>query len=116
MTEWSQDIMARHQRLPIVTTTRLEISPGREIGIHDFLRGLKRPRPKVIATLPTYDLASLNAMVAVDHSVSVPFGTPPNGLLEEQNEVLTSPTPARLYARVERPTNEVMEAPKTVRK
>ena len=35
-----------HTSLPTVTTTRVELGPGRMISTHDFLRGLRRPKPK----------------------------------------------------------------------
>lgn len=108
--------MAQPLQLPIVTTTRLEISPGHEIDIQDFLRGLKRPRSKVTAAPAAHDIVSVNVMAVVGHSVSVPFELPISGLSEEQSGGLTSPMPAGFYVSVDRPTNEVMEAPKVIRK
>lgn len=108
--------MAQPLQLPVITTTYLEISPGQEIGIQDVLRGLKRPCPKFTAAPAAHDILSLNPTAALDHIVSVPFEPPSVGLFEEQNEVLMLPTPAGLYDRIERPTNEIMEAPRVVRK
>jgi len=104
--------MTRPLQLPTVTTTRIDISPGQEIGIQDFLRGLKRPRSKLITVPAAHDKLSLVATAVADHSVSVLSKALPNRTFGEQNEAVTSSMSADSYAG---PTDEVMKAPKVVR-
>jgi hypothetical protein len=103
--------MAQHHQLPFITTTRLEVSPGQEVGMHDFLRGLRRPRPRVIAVPAPHDILSLNATAAVDRSVSFQSEGPSRGLSKEQDELLTPPMRLEIHAMVHRPMNNIMEAP-----
>lgn len=107
--------MAQHHQLPCVTTTRIEVSPGQEVGLHDFLRGLRRPRPKVIAAPASHDILSLNATAAVDHSVSFQSECPSRGLSNEQDELLTPPMRVELRAVVRQPRNKMIGAPKVNR-